>query len=403
MKSAAPPLEVTASAGRLLGMPPARFLRDYWQKRPLLIRNAFPDFAPPLQPEDLAGLACEDGTASRIVVHDRARDALTSVTGPFDEAVFADLPPRDWSLRVEDVDRWDHDVAALLDRFAFLPRWRIDGIAASFAAPGGSAGAHARHHDLFVVQALGQCRWAIDASSLSAREPPGERCAEVDPAPLRDFRPTHHWRLGSGDLLYLPPGVAHDGVAEDACLAFFVDLHAPSAAELLGYYVDTLAADAGDSVRYRDPDLSPPSDPAEIDAAAMRRAIEALDALRMNDPDRLGDWFGRFITRYGQSGEVMAGPEVPSRIETEWHLQRGAALLRHPHTRMAWRRSRRGARLYVNGQDHALPVRDARFVANATRLDGAAYAALSPTGHDCIHELTQAGHYRLVLHAGEEE
>lgn len=402
--SKAPPLEVDASTRRPPGMPPGRFLRDCWQKRPLLIRNAFPDFVSPIQPEDLAGLACEEGTSSRIIVHDRTGDACQSWMGPFDEALFPDLPHRDWTLRVEGVDKWDRDVAALLDHFAFLPRWRIDDIAVSFAAPGGSAGAQAQHHDLFLVQALGPCHWAIDASATSTGKPPSVECrADADFQLLREFHPTHDWLLRPGDMLYLPPGVPHRGVAEDACLTFSVNLLAPSAAELLGDFVDTLTADADEGIRYRDPGLPPPADPAEIDAAAMRRAIEALNALRMNDPDRLGDWFGRFITRYGQAGEVMAGPETRSRIEIEWDLQQGAALLRHPYSRMAWRRSRRGARLYVNGQDHALPVRDARIVANAGQLDGATYAALSQTGRDCVYELTRAGHYQLATEAGEEE
>lgn len=403
-KSKPPGFEIDAAAGHPLGMPTSRFLRDCWQKQPLLIRNAFPDFVSPIQSEDLAGLACEEGTSSRIIVHDRTGDAWPSWMGPFDEALFPDLPHRDWMLQVEGVDKWDRDVAALLDHFAFLPRWRIDGIAVSFAAPGGSAGAQAHHHDLFLVQAQGPCRWAIDASATSTGKPPSVECrADVEFQLLREFHPTHDWLLRPGDLLYLPPGVPHRGVAEDACLTFSVKLLAPSAAELLADFVDTLAADADEGMRYRDPDLSPPADPAEIDTAAMRRAIEALNALRMNDPDRLGDWFGRFITRYGEAGRVMAGPETRSRIEIEWDLQRGAALLRHPYSRMAWRRSRRGARLYVNGRDHALPVRDARIVANAGQLDGATYAMLSQTGRDCVYELTQVGHYQLAMEAGEKE
>ena len=214
---------------------------------------------------------------------------------------------------------------------------------------------------------------------------------------LRSFEPTHDWVLGPGDMLYLPPGVPHHGVAEDACLTFSVGMRAPSAAELLGDFVDTLAAGADDALRYRDPDLAPPADPAEIDASAMDRAVEALNMLRMNDPERLGDWFGRFITVYRSAGEVMpAGPER-SRIEVKWDLEHGATLERHPWSRMAWRRARRGARLYVCGHAHALAVRDAARIANAGSLDGDAYRALSQTGRDCVFGLFQAGHYQLRL------
>ena len=404
------PIEVDARAQPPLGMPAAKFLRDYWQKRPLLIRNAFPgyaadDFQSPLQPEDLAGLACEESALSRIVMHDRGDDSWHVRSGPFAEEMFPGMPHQDWTLLVQDVDKWDADVAAILDSFSFLPRWRIDDVMVSFAAPGGSVGAHVDQYDVFLLQAQGRRRWQIDTGA----NPVLEFRDDVELKLLRQFNPSHEWLLGPGDMLYLPPGVPHHGVAEDACLTFSIGMRAPSAAELLGDFVDTLAADADESLRYRDPDLNPPRDPAEIDAAAMARAIEALNLLRMNDPDRLGDWFGRFITLYRNAGEVQPGgdpDEVPrSRIEIEWDLQQGASLHRHPWSRMAWRKAQaRGmSRLYVNGQEYPLPARDAARLANAAVLDGAAYAALSDAGGDLAFELLQAGHYALALHEGAGE
>ena len=136
-------IEIDAIDGPLpLGMAPERFLREYWQKKPLLIRNAFPHFESPIQPEDLAGLACEEGALARIVSHDQANDRWTLETGPFPEEKFPAMPHQDWTVLVQDVDKWDADVRALLDEFDFLPRWRMDDIMVSFAAPGGSVGAH---------------------------------------------------------------------------------------------------------------------------------------------------------------------------------------------------------------------------------------------------------------------
>jgi len=136
------PIATTARRHYPLGMSPARFLRDYWQKRPLLIRNAFPAFISPITPDDLAGLSCEDGTLGRLIQYDRAGDHWQVQQGPFAESVFSGLGERDWTLLVQDVDKWDADVRALLAHFAFLPRWRLDDIMVSFAAPGGSVGAH---------------------------------------------------------------------------------------------------------------------------------------------------------------------------------------------------------------------------------------------------------------------
>jgi 50S ribosomal protein L16 3-hydroxylase len=146
--------------------------------------------------------------------------------------------------------------------------------------------------------------------------------------------------------------------------------------------------------RYRDPDLVPAKDANEIDAASMQRVLEALNILRMNDADRLGDWFGRFITLYRNAGEAVPCT-IPPRIEIEWALQQGARLQRHPWTRMAWRKSGRSARLYVAGQDMSLPARDARRLAAAPAIDGATYLSLSQAGRDAVIELLGAGHYQL--------
>jgi 50S ribosomal protein L16 3-hydroxylase len=385
----APPIEVDGSAQPPLGMPAAEFLRHYWQKRPLLIRNAFPGLVSPLTPEDLAGLACEEAALSRIVAHDPAHDAWQLRHGPFPEELFPTLPDHDWTLLVQDVDKWDADVAALLPAFSFLPRWRIDDVMVSFAAPGGSVGAHVDQYDVFLLQGQGHRRWRIDSR-------PGASTAFRDDAELKllkQFEPDHDWVLGPGDMLYLPPGVPHHGVAEDACLTFSIGMRAPSAAELLGDFVDTLVAGSDDSVRYADPDLEPPADPDEIDDAAMARALAALNALRMNDPARLGDWFGRFVTTYRSPGEIAPGPLRP-RIEVEWQLAQGGCLRRHPLSRMAWRRQGRGARLYANGEAFALAMADARRLAGAVELDGAAYASLSEAGRDAAFALYEAGHYR---------
>lgn len=393
------PFDIDATGKGPLGMSATAFLRDYWQKRPLLIRNAFPGFETPVMPEDLAGLACEEGALSRIVMHDRASDGWTLRTGPFAEEEFPGMPHQDWTLLVQDVDKWDPDVRALLDHFDFLPRWRVDDIMISFAAPGGSVGAHIDQYDVFLLQAHGHRRWQIDASEALGKGQPSVEFREgVALKLLRDFHPTHDWVLGPGDMLYLPPNVPHHGVAEDACLTFSVGMRAPSAGELLGDFVDTLLAEADESVRYRDDDLTPPKDPFEIDAAAMQRAIAGLNALRMNDPQRLGDWFGRFMTLYRSVGESLQ-PDAPrSRIEVESDLQQGAVLARHPWTRVAWRRDstkKSLARLYVAGQIFSLPLADARTLAAAQALDGDDYAALSEDGRALVLELLAQGHYHL--------
>ena len=396
-----PPIEIDARDLPPLGMPPEQFLRDYWQKRPLLIRNAFPGFESPIQPEDLAGLACEDGVLARIVQHDRASDGWKVSHGPFPEEMFPGMPHQDWTLLVQDVDKWDADIAALLPHFSFLPRWRIDDVMVSFAAPGGSVGAHIDQYDVFLLQAHGHRRWQIDARP----NPPLGYRPDVELRLLQQFDPSHDWVLGPGDMLYLPPGVPHHGVAEDACLTFSVGMRAPSAAELVGDWVDAMIAEADDGLRYNDADLQLPQDPHEIDAAAMERVVEALNMLRMRNPDRLGDWFGRFITLYRVGAEAAPGDDPRSRIEIEWDLQQGGTLQRHPWTRMAWRRAAGGgdARLYVAGDDHPLPSTDASSIAAEPTVDGNLYASLSEPARDLLIDLLAQGHYRLVRPGDDDD
>ncbi|MCC8363439.1 cupin domain-containing protein [Lysobacter sp. A6] len=396
------PFEVDAALQPPLGMTPDKFLRDFWQKRPLLIRNAFPGFVSPIAPEDLAGLACEEAALSRLIAHDRSGDSWMVRHGPFEEDLFPQLGDHDWTLLVQDVDKWDADVASLLPAFSFLPRWRIDDIMVSFAATGGSVGAHVDQYDVFLLQAHGHRRWQIDASLALGRDEPDIAFRnDVELKLLQEFHPTHEWVLEPGDMLYLPPGVPHHGVAEDPCLTFSVGMRAPSTAELLGDFVDTLAADADEALRYNDPDLAVPEDPNEIDDAAMTRAIAALNALRMNDPDRLGDWFARFTTLYRAAGEVAPPDSVPSRIEIEWDLGQGVRLVRHPFSRAVWRRAGKGARLFVSGLGFALPVKDARTIAAATMLDGREYTALSQAGRDAVFALFEAGHYQMLTDEDE--
>ncbi|MGB3749861.1 MAG: cupin domain-containing protein [Rhodanobacter sp.] len=341
------PIEVRGSATRPLGMSPARFLRDYWQKRPLLIRNAFPGFRPPLQPDDLAGLACEPTALARLIVHDEARDRWRVKSSPLEEADFAATPPRNWTLLVQDVDKWDADVAGLLQHFRFLPSWRMDDVMVSYAEPGGGVGAHVDQYDVFLLQGLGQRHWAISDDPLA----PKTFRPDIELKQLVQFEPTHEWLLDPGDMLYLPPGVPHDGVAFGGpCMTFSVGMRAPSQAELTGDLADYIAEQLPDELRYADPDLAPARHTGEIDRAALERLKAALPFAAALREDLLRDWFGRFITRY-RNAQVPVAPERPLSGERfAARLAAGARLLRHPWARMAWAGGTSGCVLYVCGQ-----------------------------------------------------
>ncbi len=345
------PLEVRGSTKHPLGMSPAHFLRDYWQKRPLLIRNALPDFEPPLQPDDLAGLACEPAVLARLIVHDEKRDRWHVNPGPLSEDDFAKTPKDHWTLLVQDVDKWDADVAALLEPFSFLPSWRVDDIMISYAEEGGGVGAHVDQYDVFLLQGLGQRHWAISTDPGA----PKDFRHDVELKQLAHFESTHEWMLDPGDMLYLPPGVPHDGVAFGGpCMTFSIGMRAPSQAELTGDLADHIAEHLPEELRYADPDLTPAKATGEINRAAMERLKTALPfAAALNDA-MLRDWFGRFITRY-RNAQVPVPLDKPfDDAALGKQLDAGATLLRHPWSRMAWTRAKSNCTLYVSG--HAYPA-----------------------------------------------
>ena len=387
--------EVRAKAGHLLGMPVARFLREFWQKRALLVRQAIPGFEAPLSPEDLAGLACEEAALSRLVTYQRKQDRWTLRTGPFQESEFPKLGTKDWTLLVQDMDKWDADVRALLDRFRFLPAWRVDDVMISFATPGGSVGPHVDQYDVFLLQALGRRRWQVDADP----DAPRDFRDDVELKLLRSFTPSDDWVLEPGDMLYLPPGMPHHGEAVDNCMTFSVGMRAPSQAELVADLAEELAASLPEEARYADPDLSEPEDAWEIDEAAFARVERALDAWQSYGPAQRRDWFGRFMTRYRAAGEIAPGPRVPSPAAVAQALAAGGLLLRHPFSRSAWtaegsRREGR-ARLFVDGQSWPMDRRSAHVLASYEAIDEAAAAKLDEAGRAALDELVARGHFQL--------
>ncbi|MFK8328554.1 JmjC domain-containing protein [Pseudomonas sp. BJa5] len=333
---------------QLLGGLTAReFMRDYWQKKPLLVRQAFPDFESPIDADELAGLALEEEVESRLVIEHGERPWELR-RGPFEEDTFSTLPERDWTLLVQAVDQFVPEVGELLEHFRFLPSWRIDDVMISFAAPGGSVGPHFDNYDVFLLQGEGKRNWKI-----------GQMCdsdsALIEHADLRilaDFEQSDEWTLEPGDMLYLPPRLAHFGVAEDNCLTYSVGFRAPSAAEVLTHFTDFLSQFLPDEERYSDADAQPVSDPHQIQHDALGR-LKNLLTEHMGDERLLLTWFGQFMTepRYPElvSGEPLDEADL---IES---LAEGAILIRNPSARLAWSEVDDNLLLFASGQSRLLP------------------------------------------------
>ncbi|WP_374282605.1 JmjC domain-containing protein [Novosphingobium sp.] len=324
---------------------PAAFLRDYWQKQPLLIRNPWRQWTNPLEPDELAGLALEDGVESRLVVHGAA--GLTLEHGPFGEDRFERLGETPWTLLVQAVDQHDPAVAALIEPFRFIPSWRIDDVMVSYASDGGGVGPHFDQYDVFLVQGAGRRRWQVgplcDANTPLLPHP--------DLRLLAEFEPSGEWILEPGDILYLPPGLAHNGVAiGDGCMTYSVGFRAPARSELIAQWCDHVLAAEADDIHYRDPDLALQANPGEITPAALAE-LQRLTVERLLDPASFARWFGQYNTTPKYPEIDWSLPQPLTLAEVTAMAAAGVPLCRNPASRFAFTATAKGdVLLFVDGQ-----------------------------------------------------
>jgi len=323
------------------GIAPRDFLARYWQKRPLLVRGAVPGFRGAASKRELFALAARDDAESRLVTQTRGRWSLRH--GPFAARELASLEPRNWTLLVQGVNEFVPTADALMRRFAFVPYARLDDVMVSYAVPGGGVGPHFDSYDVFLLQGFGRRRWRVSA----------QKDRSLDPrAPMRilsRFRPDAEWILEPGDMLYLPPGYAHDGVALDECTTWSIGFRAPSATELarefLGFVDDGIALPG----TYEDPGLVPSRHPAAIGDAMVDRIAAMLKRIEWRRAD-----VERFVGEYLSEPKARVVFDPPSRPLSR---ARFAAAVRRrgvtvdPRTLMLFR----GRWLYVNGERHAIP------------------------------------------------
>ena len=323
----------------------ARFLRETWQKQPLLIRNPWVSWCNPLTPDELAGLACEEGVESRLI--SQANAALAAEHGPFPEVRFSKLDRVAWTLLVQAVDHHVPEVVALIEPFRFVPNWRIDDVMVSTASDGGGVGPHFDHYDVFLVQGLGQRRWQV-----------GQQCDETtsllphdDLRLLANFEPTQEWLLDPGDILYVPPRFAHNGVAVgEPCMTYSIGFRAPSRAELITGWCDDLVADLADDDRYRDPELQSQQNPGEISPEAIAR-LHAMVAEKLLDEKAFARWFGRYNSAR-KYPDIDWRPDEPvgTGALREW-LASDLPLCRNPASRLSFIREAAGSvLLFVDGE-----------------------------------------------------
>jgi 50S ribosomal protein L16 3-hydroxylase len=263
------------------------FLRDYWQKKPLLIRQAIPRFNGLIDQRELLTLACTEEVQARLVTQRQGKFALKQA--PLDPEDIDKLGKTKWTVLVQGVNHYLPEAAALLKHFSFIPHARLDDLMVSYAPKGGGVGPHFDSYDVFLLQGSGHRRWQISAQA-DRNLIPG--------APLRilrDFRVEQEWVLEPGDMLYLPPHYAHNGVAEDDCMTYSIGFRTPAYQELaeqfLVYLQDRIEVDG----MYADPDLKTQKHPSEISAAMLKQAEQTIKRVHWDRED-IANFLGCYLS-----------------------------------------------------------------------------------------------------------
>lgn len=368
----------------LLGnITPAQFLRDYWHKKPLLIRQAIPGFQPLLSLAALAELATKNHIESRLIT--LADGQWSMQHGPLDA-----LPPatqREWTMLVQGVNLVDKRADALLRQFRFVPDARLDDLMISYASDGGGVGPHVDSYDVFLLQAHGKRRWRIGAQ---------KDLSLVDGLPLKilaNFTPTEEFVLEPGDMLYLPPQYAHDGVAEGECMTYSIGFRSPSYQELGEAFLQFMADSIDLPGRYADPALEPAKSPAEIPRHMLATIAEEMNKVRFTEED-VTIFVGEHLSE-PKHNVFFTGPAKPLTMGrfSEAACKKGVAL--SLKTQMLYR----GKHVFINGESFAVGRADKQLLdalANARALPGAAVAGASDDVMEALYTWYQDGWIELA-------
>jgi 50S ribosomal protein L16 3-hydroxylase len=325
------------------------FLNEFWQKKPLVIRNALPDFESPVSAEELGGLSLEEEVESRIVIQNGEKD-YQLLKGPFTEETFQGLPDSNWTLLIQGMDRLVPEVTDVLNDFDFLPRWRIDDIMISYATKGGNVGPHFDHYDVFLLQAAGKRQWTLSSQDCSE----DNYIQGVDLRLMETFKVEDDFVFEKGDILYIPPKWGHHGVAlDDECMTYSIGYRTYRGQELWDSFGDHLSEMGSFKDLYMDPTWTEGLNPGEITDAASEQAQTLLKSV-LDDKNLMKTWFGRFATQLDpvaarQLPEPLTEDETSDIEDFMGAMQVEPGLVKDPVCRFAYSEVNGNTLLYING------------------------------------------------------
>lgn len=369
------------------GLNAERFIAEYWQQKPLFIANAFPGFENPLPPDELGGLACEPEVASRLLIESRGEKPWELRQGPFEPEIFDWLGEEGWALMVGDLDKVLPEFRHWLTPFRFIPDWRIDDLMASFAPPGGSVGPHYDHYDVFLWQVEGTRTWHIGPEPEAGYTLQPDLDIKIIEQP--QFNESFH--VSPGDLLYLPPGYAHHGVAETACITWSVGFRAPTASDLANGWTDEATQALSEASPLPDPQFTPQQNPGEITGEARDRLRQSVAEALANQDARFDRWLGKHLTDRAADLTLNTDNDGPAQIAA---LASGeAGLERRADIRFAYQLIEQQCYLYAGGHEFEVPAETAAAICQQWQWQDAELLQLLdlPGAAELIAELLNAG------------
>ncbi len=339
------------------------FLQNYWQQKPLLLPQAFPDFINPLDPDELAGLACDPDANARFMEHVKDNEWRMCL-GPLSDDFFDDVAGSNWSLLVSDIEKLLPDFRDYLQPFRFLPDWRIDDLMISYAPVGGSVGAHVDQYDVFLLQSSGVREWKIETNRRVGQQ----QSISNDISLLGDFNEDQTFLLQPGDMLYLPPRFAHHGIArEEACMTWSIGFRAPSPDEMLPSVINYLLEDANSDKRFGDPQRSATKSPGKIEDTDMDRLRKMLRNALQYDDRSLNEWIGRYLSEPKHSHDDI-DPEDCDWPQLQRILGSNNVLMANSQKSFFYTQSGKSAQLFADGYSYPCSLELADRLCNHRQL-----------------------------------
>ena len=340
------------------GLSAEQFLSEYWQKKPLLIKQAFPEFTNPLGADELAGLACEKDIESRIVLEKDGTSPWELRNGPFSEDDFSQLPKTHWTLLVQDVEKHIPELTNITDLFNFIPNWRMDDLMISYAPDKGSVGPHVDAYDVFLLQAEGNRHWQIATDTINT----DKLINNIDLKILEQFNPDQNWILEPGDMLYLPPGIPHHGVAVGECMTYSIGFRAPSHLDMIQSFIETITEQQNCETLYTDPDLKHQLNPHEISASTITSFSDIIENHMTQAKQNMQHSIGVLLSEGKIQFQTQKIEKTldESLFRLEW--KKNQRLFRNTAIKFLYVIAAEHTDLYIDGQHHRVNITDTQLL-----------------------------------------